>query len=543
MNDSNKLLYHSQVLKDLHSRFNPHVGQARVGRALFYEDKNRIFVECGRKWGKTEILIYILYRICLMTPNSWCYYILPYQKMIDDVLWNNGRLPYFLDEKMMKKYGITINNTEKRVSFGNGSFVRCDGSDNYEAGRGYSATGGIVYDEYKDHNPKFHDSFKPNLAINNAPLIIFGTPPDESEESYDRWVSMADSISRNKNGFFINQPSHTNPHISKQFLEEEEADLRSKGELWKWEKEYLAMRVKASSGTIFPMLDKSLHVRPYSEIMTEILNSHHDWNFHIAFDPGSAKCFAVLLSAVNKYSKKVYLLDEIYATNFAQNSAGAIVKLAKEKMFEIMPEVDRWSAVYDYAATWFQNEYQSNYDFGLFLNKCEKDLKNKENKLSLIKDMLLGGFLQMTDRCEKTYWEMSKYSTEDGGKIKKENDHCFTGDTLISTENGPIEIKDIKVGCMVNTRYGKRRVYKVWNNGEKEIYKLSLSNGISVNLTLGHKIYTLNRGFVEVQNLKRIDILCMENVLRLNLKDRFINYGLILKIRIFQCILDVLKGN
>ena len=426
--NDNKLFYHSQVLEDLASVFKPHIGQVPIGKAIFFDGKKRIFIECGRKFGKTDIILYCLYRWCLLYPNSWCYYIAPFQDQIKDLVWENGRMPYFLPPKLMKKYKVHINNQDKRVSFGNGSFIKCDGADNFEKGRGYSATGLSVYDEYKDHHAKFHDGFEANLAITDAPLMFVGTPPDESEASFERWVGMAQEVIDSPLGFYINRPSMTNPFVSKEYFERKYNDLKKKGELWKWEKEYMAKRVKAGSRGIFPMLDKDIHVRPFNECLTEILNNHSDWDFHVAFDPGSAKCFAVLFGAVHRYSKKVIMLDEIYATNFAENSVGVIIEEVKKKILEIMPDVSRWSGVYDHAAAWFWNEYQTNYDFGLFINKCEKDLKNKENKLSLIKDMLNGGFLEMTDRCIKLFWEMNKYATDENGKIPKENDH------LIDTE-------------------------------------------------------------------------------------------------------------
>jgi hypothetical protein len=124
-----KLLFHTQVLADLHATFKPHKGQINIGHAVFSENKKRIFIECGRKFGKTEIVLYCLYRWAMLYPNSYCYYIAPYKDQIKDLIWANGRLPYFLPESMMKKYGITINNSDFRVIFGNGSFIRCDGAD------------------------------------------------------------------------------------------------------------------------------------------------------------------------------------------------------------------------------------------------------------------------------------------------------------------------------------------------------------------------------------------------------------------------------
>jgi hypothetical protein len=419
-----KLLFHTQVLSDLHSKFVPHKGQIPIGKAIFMEGKKRIFIECGRKFGKTEIVLYCLYRWALLYPNSYCYYIAPYKDQIKDLIWANGRLPYFLSDDLMKKYGITINNSDFRVIFGNGSFIRCDGADNYEKGRGYSATGLCVYDEFKDHNPKFHEGFEPNLAITDAPLIFIGTPPSSDENGFDRWCSVADEVQESEIGYYINRPSMTNPHVSKDYFIRKEKELRALGEYWRFQKEYLAMRVRGSGRSIFPMLSKK-SVKSYGDMIASIRMSHKHWDWFASFDPGSAKCFAVVIGAVNRYSKQVYILDEIYATKQEDTYVSNIIPNSIMKMRELHPILEDWFCVYDYAATWFMNEVQSQYSEEINVHPCQKDLKNKENKLSLIKDMLLKGFLLMSDRCEKLYWEMEKYSTDENGKIPKEDDHAI----------------------------------------------------------------------------------------------------------------------
>jgi hypothetical protein len=411
--------------------FTPHKGQINAGHALFTNGKKRVFIECGRKWGKTELLIYCLYRTCMMKPNQFCYYIAPFRDQIRDLVWANSRLPFFLPQKMMEKYKVTINNSDFRVSFRNGSFIKCDGADNYEKGRGYSATGLVVYDEFKDHNPNFHDGFEPNLGITDAPLMIIGTPPDASEPSFQRWCQMADEIKASSVGFHIQMSSMTNPHISRDFFIRKEEELRAKGEYWKWQKEYLAMRVRAAGNNIFPMLNPNTHIKSYKDMMDIIGVYPKQWDFYTSFDPGSAKCFAVLFVAINRYSKQIFVLDQIYATKLEECRVDNILPMAIKKMREIMPHQDRWLCVYDYAATWFMNEAQSpEYIDDISLIPCTKDLKNKENKLSLIKDILLKpSFFFMSERCVQKeaglFWEMEKYATDDKGKIPKENDHAI----------------------------------------------------------------------------------------------------------------------
>ena len=421
-----KILYHTQVLEDLHSVFKPHIGQVPVGKALFYDNKKRLLVQCGRKYGKTEITLYCLYRWALLYPNSYCYYFCPFQDMIKDLIWANNRMPNFLPDSLMKKYKITVNNSDKRIIFGNGSFIKADGTDNTQKSRGYSATGLTVIDEVKDVSEEFFTAFEPNLAITDAPLMMIGTPPSSDEgEKFDRWLRLKDEVLSSDHGFYINRPSMTNPHINKDYFIRKEAELRAKGELWKWQKEYLAELVRGSGRSIFPMLDRLKHVKPYNDLISSVKVYRKHWDFFVAFDPGSAKCFAVVIGAVNRYSKQVLILDEIYATKQEDTFVSNIIPKTIEKMKEIHPIMEDWFCVYDYAATWFANEVQAQFSEDINVHPCQKDLKNKENKLSLIKDMLVKGFLIMSDRCEKLYWEMEKYSTDENGKIPKEDDHAI----------------------------------------------------------------------------------------------------------------------
>lgn len=421
-----RIRYHSQVLSDLHSVWNPHAGQIPIGRAIFTDNKKRILVQCGRKFGKTELTIYCLYRWALLYPNSYCYYFAPYQDQIKDLIWSNNRMPYFLPENLMKKYNIKINNSDKRVIFGNGSFIKADGADNDQKARGYSATGLCVVDEVKDVSQSFFTSFEPNLAITDAPLLMIGTPPSSDEgEKFDRWGIIKDEVSTSETGFFINRPSMTNPHISEEYFKRKEKELKDKGEEWVWKKEYLAMLVRGSSKSIFPMLDNKKHVRSYDDLMSFINFSRKHWDFFASFDPGSAKCFAVVIGAVNRYSKQVFILDEIYADKLEDARVSKVVPQFIDKARQIHPILDDWYCVYDYAATWFMNEVQDHYGEEISVHPCQKDLKNKENKLSLIKDMLLKNFLTLSTRCEKLYWEMNKYATDENGKIPKEDDHAI----------------------------------------------------------------------------------------------------------------------
>lgn len=424
--------YIAIVLKDLASIWTPHAGQLKVGLAYFKKGLKKIFVRCGRKFGKTEIACYILYRIALTQPNSHCYYIAPTYKQARELVWENGRLPNFLGKKLSDKYIANVKETDNRILFKNGSFIKIDGSENYEAYRGINPHA-IVYDEFKDFHPKFHEGMEPNLATHEAPLFIFGTPPDTEDHPF---VRVESGIDADEEGAAFKMPTNTNPHIRQKWLDNMEAVLTSRGEWHVWMREYMAEIVPSGALNVFPMFEAApqeanggkvtkhtKHVRPYMEVIEKIRRHPKDYTYHAIFDPASTSCFAVLFAAVHKQTKKVSCLREIYEKDKGKMSSKQIWPRAWEIKDSIIPRRDFWRNVYDYAAAWFENEIKNEYGEGMI--PCTKDLKDKEVGLSPIKDFIREDLFEMTDECPKLNWEMRNYATDDSGKIPKKNDHLI----------------------------------------------------------------------------------------------------------------------
>lgn len=120
------------------------------------------------------------------------------------------------------------------------------------------------------------------------------------------------------------------------------------------------------------------------------------------------------------------------------------------------------------------------------------DLIIDENSVDLIKEL--------NNYC----WLEKKSETP----IDKYN-HCFTGDTLVSTINGEVKIKDIKVGDLVLTSNGYQKVLKTFNNGMKQVNKYSMQfDTFSVSLcsTKEHKIKT-DKEWKKISELQKDDVL------------------------------------
>ena len=54
-----------------------HPDQIEQLKPLYKDKKKTLFLSCGRKWGKTELIGYVLWKHALENPGSACYYVGP----------------------------------------------------------------------------------------------------------------------------------------------------------------------------------------------------------------------------------------------------------------------------------------------------------------------------------------------------------------------------------------------------------------------------------------------------------------------------------
>lgn len=96
---------------------------------------------------------------------------------------------------------------------------------------------------------------------------------------------------------------------------------------------------------------------------------------------------------------------------------------------------------------------------------------------------------------------------KDGNYINKpedRNNHCFVGETKVTTFEGEKRIDEIKVGDLVLTSQGYKRVLRVFDNGIKEVVSAKLTidgEVIRLTATADHKIKTEGQ-WIELQKLK-----------------------------------------
>lgn len=365
--------------------------------------------------------LYMLWRHALLNPGSACYYITPEMAHGRKLVWTDPRLTTFVNSKYIK----SVNANEMIVRATNGSFIQIIGSENYAAANGLRPSF-LVYDEFCEFHPRFHETMQPNRIVFKCPLVIIGTPPMQDSRNREQYITYAEECRSRDDTIWIRQTSYDNPHISKQELDAEKEKLFARGEEYLWYSQYEAKITAGGKHVIFPMLDRSRHVHKHADLMEEISRDIKKLDWYCVVDPGTTTVMAFLFLAINPYSKRIYILDEIYEKNQRNTSVQNVMPVCLAKAEDLARGVsfeDDWVKVYDEAAAWFTNEVMQQY--GYYFMPTLKVHNKKENGISLIKDILVHNAVSISDRCENLLSEMGNYVADAEGRFPKHGDHLI----------------------------------------------------------------------------------------------------------------------
>ena len=387
----------SKVLSDLHRKWKPHPGQIEVGKAFFKDDKDVVMLCCGRKWGKTEITLYILWRWALSNPRSFCLYVTPELEHGGDIVWTDGRLQTFGPESYIKR----IDDQKKTIYFKNGSVIKLMGSKNHTKANGLTPSL-VVYDEFCEFYTLFHPTMNPNRAATNAKLVIIGTPPRQDSRNRQQYIDYVKECKRDPNSIFLQQPTSKNPHISSSWLEKERIRLIEKGDQYEWLSQYEAKIVRGGKYVIFPMFDPKKHVRRIDEL------PGGSWDYYWSANNSENGVFSGhLLIGIEKRTKQVVVLDEYFEKDLSKVSVRQIVPVMSTKLRKYNWSLSEMGLFCDNRSKWFQEEAQKHYSLNFI--QASNVLKKKNEGLALIKDALNNNCLTISDKCVNLIWELENY--------------------------------------------------------------------------------------------------------------------------------------
>lgn len=409
-----------------------HPGQISALEGLYTKDISLVLVPSGRKFGKTELAAYVLWRQAILHPGSACYYVAPEGNHGRKIVWDTQRLQRFLGNdsaKYLLGEGKRIRNNEMYIPFKNRSFIQVVGSENFGAANGLTPDIAI-YDEFKLFHPRWHVDFAPNLIAKAAPLVIIGTLPTPGDRNQDQYLDLLKHVKNDPRCEVHTRTTFDNPinllPAQSRAIASEISRLRARGEEDIVQREYYSKLIPGGKSAIFPMISKDAHLRQHKDIIAEIKKDLNKLEWHVVADPGNATVFGVLIMALNPYTKKVYILDEIYEKNQMDTSTRSIYPRIESKCIELYPSGDiteDWIKTMDEQAAWFATEVMNQY--GVYFAPTSKHLRTKDEGLSLIKDMLLHELVVISDRCPNLWKEMQSYAKDIKGLIPKRDDHLI----------------------------------------------------------------------------------------------------------------------
>lgn len=420
-----RLATYAETVQALHERWAPHPGQERVIRAVFRDMIKFVFIKCGRKFGKTELGIYLLWRWAQTFPNSACYYVAYEKDQAYEIVWKaqGGRLQNFGPQEWI----TTPIKTEMRLPFRNGSFIKVDGSDNWKQYEGQTPDI-IIADEIRLFKREWWETTEPNLAVKNAPIIFMGTPPPDDDGLYNELEKEGRKLEAQGKGLVLHMPSWVNTKIPNlvPWLKDRKERMIARGEEDEWKRQYEAVQARATSLLIFPeFLTKAQPITRNK--MDSILTQLRNLEWVIIADPALVSTFGVLLVAYHRFYNRLYIVDEIYEHGPTNCTTSAIWPKIEHKIMLHSQNCNishsRLSALYDSAETWFAAEV--NALGGLSFTPTVKQ-KNKDiNGLPQINEIINSGNLIYCEDCLNFEQEMSKYKKDEKGNIPKKNDHLI----------------------------------------------------------------------------------------------------------------------
>ena len=325
--------------------------------------------------------------------------------------------------------------------------------------------------------------------------VGFGTMnPTYPTHLIKQWIDAG--LKGDKNYYSLHYTLDDNPYVDEEY---KARIAKSTGIFYK--RNYLGLWCLAE-GAIFDFFDKDLHVRKTPPRAVDY--------FIAGIDVGTSNAFACLVVGVsigkNGESGAIMWVENEYFWDFRKTQK-AKTNLEYANDLEAFLEPYGCKVLYiDPSAAAMKEELRRK---GMHTVDANNDVYNGiTHTVSLMND----GNLLVLNKCINTIREIESYvwdmraSERGDDEPLKQDDHCFMANTRIYGIDGPISIQNVEKGDEVLTTKGFKKVLET-HSLEAQIFRYSLY-GTNLRCTANHKIFTCNRGWVEIQSLTLSDILC-----------------------------------
>lgn len=322
--------------------------------------------------------------------------------------------------------------------------------------------------------------------------VFYSFNPPESQRN---WCNQ--EVVEERKDKYIHHSDYTT--VPKDWLGEQfiiEAEHLKRVNPTKYEHDYLGA-VTGTGGEVF----RNLTIREITDDEIKVFDRlKNGLDFGYAADP-----LAYVLMHYDKTRKRLYIFGEIYKVQLGNSKAVELIK-------KLNPLNKKITA--DSAEPRTINEFKQ---LGLNIVGARKGPDSVEHGLKFLSEEIEEIIIDPI-RCPNTKREFIGYEIEKDkeGNLKGEypdkDNHCITGETIINTANGDIQIKDLvnktgRVYCYDET--SKKPVVSHFKDvrltrHNAHIYKVTLRDGRVIRGTKDHLVLT-NNGWKELGKLKPKD--------------------------------------
>lgn len=419
-----ELIAHWGKMSETPGNAGPHEKQVDAIKSVIMTECPANCIEWGRRTGKGDTLAAIHGLWGQVVPGSQSYYFSPIRKETERIMWKSGKITDVIPGNWID----SMNSSAMQVYWANSPLCKhtgrregwwiLDGLDNHDAARGIEPKRGILsLDEVREMTEELWYVLEPILARWRSPYIMTTTPPDSLVDDNDpekpHWViAHFDRVAAKPEGkgFYSHATSYANPHLDHEWLDEKIQDLTDKGDEDVAQREYLAKRVPKKQGRIFAAVMKPEHFREHDDLMARLESEIDLIDWYGLTDPASRSVWAWNFVGVHRYTKKVYILDEMDETNQGRMLTTVMWPEALKCITALQPKFDEWSLHYDEAEAWFANEMIDKYDVPF--QPSDKRKQSKSEGFALIKDLFYADMLIISKRCIHTWNELLNYEDE-----------------------------------------------------------------------------------------------------------------------------------
>jgi phage terminase large subunit len=252
-------------------------------------------------------------------------------------------------------------------------------------------------------------------------------------------------------------------------------------------------------GCVYPEFNRVTHVIDTSQYKFEAILAGVDFGFT---NP------SVILKIGIDYDGRLYILDEFYERHVTDSTLAEYAKDNFKDVEFFIADSENPSAIQEFKNRDLECKGVKKQVAEPRENFIISGIKRISNLLVVRGDGRPR--LYVDQKCVNTIMEFENYRYPEGEEEKPEKeaplkvfDHCLIGDTLVETIKGSKKIKDIKLGEIVLTRKGYRKVLKSGVTIQNaKLCEVRMSNGKLLIGTPDHKIWVNDKGFIPMDSLR-----------------------------------------